>query len=117
MKRMVPYTIYGREEHKSAGELINWWLDQRDYKTNGLNKDSEAGKWILAHAAEMNTARRYWDAFRQHREVLNIEQAIEQLQEKLRKSRLTLSVKVREAAADRNFTVAEKELALKELGA
>ena len=111
------FLFYGLESHNSSGELINWWLEQKDYKNGGLNKDNIAGKWILANAAEMNNSRRIWDARRKHNDVSNVKHQIEQLQERLRVEQLTLSIKVIEAAEDRNFTIEEKRVKLKELGA
>lgn len=116
-KREVHFTLYGREEHRDAGELINWWIDQKNYTLNIPNKETEAGKWIIAHARELNSARRYWDAVRKQDDVERIEDEIARLQENLRIERLTLSVKVREAAHDRNMSQADKQLYLKELGA
>lgn len=114
------FTIYGLAEHKSAGELINWWLEKIDYpnfETKRKNKDTPAGKWITAHAAEMNTARRIWDALRKAADVLRLKEQLSDLQERIRVAELTLNIKIAEAAANRNFIVEEKQLKLKELGA
>lgn len=116
-KREINFTIYGREEHKNAGELINWWLEQKNHTLDLPNKQSPAGKWILAHAAEMNSARRYWDAKRKAFDIESIERQIEELQERFRIERLNLAIRVREAAEDRNMTADEKKVYLKELGA
>ena len=116
-KRERNFTIYGEAHHKSAGDVINAWLEKNDYRFNCLGKETSAGKWILAHAAEMNTASRLWSARRKHDDVIDVKRKIAQLEECLRVEQLTLSLKVLEAAFDRNFTVEEKKVKLKELGA
>ncbi len=123
VERDRTFTIYGEATDRSAGDVINRWLERKDYRFKDadgkdmLGKETPAGKWILAHAAEMNSARRIWDARRKHNDCVSLKHQIEELQERLRIEQLNLSVKVIEAAEDRNFTAEEKKVKLKELGA
>jgi hypothetical protein len=117
-KRERNFTIYGSTGHTgSSGEVINYWLEHHDYRTKCLGKESPAGKWILAHAAEMNAARRIWDARRKSTDIYRLKEELALLQERIRIEELNLGVKVAEAAENRNFTTEEKQIKLKELGA
>ena len=109
--------MYGREGHKSAGELVNWWLKQPNFKLNVLNSETPTGKWILQNAASLNSARRYWDAYRKDYAARETEREIAELQERLRIQRLDLNVLVRCAAEDRNIDGTERKILLKEFGA